>query len=78
VNDPVHDRAPVVPPPVLFAVDGDATATEVAALVAVLQGLRAGTPAPRRPRAEWSSPHRVVSRSHAAGPGAWRSSSLPR
>jgi len=72
-TDPDDDRPP------LFVVRGDATAEEVAALVAVLQGLAApaGPPAPR-PRAEWSAPHRALRVLPAAGPGAWRSSALPR
>ena len=65
--------------PVLFSVKGDATAEEVAALVAVLQGIAASTAPPaRRPRPEWSAPHRLVRTSHASGPGGWRSSSMPR
>jgi hypothetical protein len=71
VNEP--DRPP------LLVVRGDATAVEVAALVAALQGLAAGPrPRQRRPRPEWSAPHRLVRGPHAAGPGGWRSSALPR
>jgi hypothetical protein len=67
------------PRPVLFSVQGDATAEEVAALVAVLQGLAASAaPAAEPPRSEWASPHRAVRASHASGPGGWRSSSMPR
>ena len=79
----MSDDAPVVEPvetrPVLFAVKGDATAEEVAALVAVMQGIAsAATPAERPRRPEWSAPHRLVRRPLLAGPGGWRSSSLPR
>jgi hypothetical protein len=65
--------------PPLFVVRGDASAEEVAALVAVLQGL-AAVPAPgtRRPPAEWSAPHRALRVPPAPGAGAWRSSALPR
>ena len=68
--------------PPLFVVEGDATAEEVAALVAVLQGLAAAGAAARAqqraPRPEWSAQHRLVRTPHRTGPGAWRSSSLPR
>jgi hypothetical protein len=63
----------------LFLVRGDATAEEVAALAAVLQGLAASAgAAPARPRPEWSAPHRLVRTAPPAGPGGWRSSALPR
>ena len=66
------ERAP------LFVVRGDASPDEVAALAAVLQGLTAARAvAPKRPRPEWSAPHRRVSTPRAAGPGGWRSSALP-
>ena len=65
--------------PVLFSVKGDASAEEVAALVAVLQGIAASSapPAPR-PRSTWAAPQRRVRTPHAWGPGAWRASALPR
>jgi hypothetical protein len=74
----MSEPEPVGPSPALFAVDRDASPTEVAALVAVLQALRAGAPAPAKARAEWSSPRRTVARPVVAGRGAWRASSLPR
>jgi len=68
--------------PPLFVVKGNASAEEVAALAVVLQALAAGAgtrasgPASRP---EWSAPHRLMGPAPlAAGPGAWRSSSLPR
>ena len=68
------------PRPPLFLVKGDATAEEVAALTVVLQGLAAAQAEPprRRPRPEWSAPHRLVRPTLASGPGGWRSSALPR
>jgi hypothetical protein len=75
VTGPEHEpeRTPLV------VVRGDASADEVAALLAVLQGLSAArTPPPERPRREWSAPHRAVRTAPAPGPGAWRSSGLPR
>ena len=67
------------PPPVLFSVEGDATPEEVAALVAVLQGMAAAAAPPAKPpRSEWASPHRAVRAFHASGTGGWRSSSMPR
>jgi hypothetical protein len=73
-GEPVEAAAP------LFLVKGDATAEEVAALVAVLQGMAAGTPAdaPTPPRPEWSAHHRKARPSFRAGPGGWRSSAMPR
>jgi hypothetical protein len=65
--------------PPLFAVKGEATPEEVAALTVVLQGLAAaGSPATPRPRSEWAAPHRRLRATHPSGPGAWRSSALPR
>ena len=66
--------------PPLLVVKGDASAEEVAALVAVLQGLAAATPAGDAPkqRSEWSSHHRKVRTPLAPGRGGWRSSALPR
>lgn len=64
----------------LFLVKGDASAEEVAALVAVLRGLAAGasTTAAEQPVSEWAAPHRLVRRTWPSGPGGWRSSALPR
>jgi acyl-CoA carboxylase epsilon subunit len=72
------------PAPPLFLVKGDATPEEVAALVAVLQGLSAAgaEPADRRPPSEWSAHRRKVRTAMTpvlpSGPGGWRSSALPR
>ena len=69
--------------PPLFVVRGDASAEEVAALVAVLSAVAAaGTvPAPPPAPAAWSAHHRRVRRSHevpVSGRGGWRASTLPR
>jgi hypothetical protein len=67
--------------PPLFVVDGDATAEEVAALTAVLQGLAAAATAggeTRTPRSEWSAHHRKTRPTFPSGPGGWRSSAMPR
>lgn len=64
--------------PLLKVVSPNATAEDIAALVAVFSALgSAGAPAPRRPRSEWASPARAVRRVPHAGPGAWRASALP-
>jgi hypothetical protein len=64
--------------PHLRVVHGDATPEEVAALVAVLTSLGGdAAPAPRR-TPEWSAHHRKLRQTHPHGPGAWRSSNLPR
>ena len=67
-------------PPVLRVVSGDATAEEIAALVAVLASRpRAGageataTPA----RSAWSDRYRLIRAPLLPGPGAWRRSALP-
>jgi hypothetical protein len=72
---------PTTQPP-LVLVKGDATDEEVAALVAVVQGLAAAAanaaPEPVPPRSAWASPARQVRTAHHAGPGGWRASALPR
>ena len=69
--------------PPLVLIKGDATDEEVAALVAVIQGLAAASAAtttgePATPRSTWASPARQVRTPHHAGPGGWRASALPR
>jgi hypothetical protein len=66
--------------PPLFIVKGDATAEEVAALTAVLQGIAAAgaAPAPPRPRSEWAAPRRRLRSPLSPGPAGWRASALPR
>jgi hypothetical protein len=60
-------------------VNADATAEEIAAIVAVLASLATpAPPPPRRRTPEWSAPHRLVRQTQPHGPGGWRSSSLPR
>jgi hypothetical protein len=77
VSDEPREAAETRPP--LFAVKGDATAEEVAALTAVLQALAASAgPAPKPPRSEWAAHHRKVRTPLSPGPGGWRSSSMPR
>lgn len=72
-----HDTQP--PAPLLRVVNPDATAEEVAALVAVFAALgSAGDEPPARRTPEWSAPHRRVRRTHLSGPGGWRSSGLAR
>ncbi|WP_295657624.1 acyl-CoA carboxylase subunit epsilon [uncultured Nocardioides sp.] len=64
--------------PVLRVLTPDATAEEVAALVAVLSALGSDqAPAPK-PVPEWSAHHRKVRRTLPHGPGGWRSSGLPQ
>jgi hypothetical protein len=79
VSGPVSE--PAQPPLVL--IKGDATAEEVAALVAVVQGLAAATSSREAttgaaPRSAWAAPARQVRTAHHAGPGGWRASALPR
>jgi hypothetical protein len=64
--------------PFLRVVAGNPTPEEVAALVAVLAASGGGeAPAPRRAPA-WSHPRRLVRATPPHGPGAWRTSGLPR
>jgi Acyl-CoA carboxylase epsilon subunit len=66
--------------PHLRVVKGDASPEEVAAVVAVLHviGAAIAAPASSAPRSEWSAQHRKTRATFPAGPGGWRSSSLPR
>ena len=67
------------PTPLLKVINADATAEEVAALVAVFSALgSAGGDAPRRVRPAWGDPARTVRETHRHGTGAWRASGLPR
>jgi hypothetical protein len=76
VSDPVSGRQA----PVLRVVRGDATAEEVAALVAVLTGRAAAaptdTPAPRR--SQWAAHERRMRRPVHPSPNGWRASAFPR
>jgi hypothetical protein len=65
--------------PVLRIVKGDATAEEIAALVAVLSARAAAAaeaPAPRR--SEWAGHERRMRRPVHPSPGGWRASAFPR
>jgi hypothetical protein len=75
-----EDEAGGIDRPPMLVIDGNATAEEVAAVVAVLQGIAAAaaSAAPeRRPRSRWAHPARGVRRPVHPGPGAWRASALP-
>ena len=67
----------------LVVIRGEATEEEVAALVAVVQGMAAAaslaaSQAEGPVVSEWAAPHRKVRTWHPAGPGGWRASGLPR
>lgn len=65
-------------PPVLRIITPDASAEEVAALVAVFAALDGGAgPAPE-PISEWASPRRRIGGALHSGRGVWRASGLPR
>ena len=64
--------------PFLRVVTPDATPEEIAAIVAVLASLGGAAKPPPRRTPEWRAPHRKLRRSYPHGPGAWRSSGLPR
>ena len=74
-------ETPQEPAPPLLLVKGDATHEEVAAVVAVLQGMAAAAGSvekPTRPVSQWGSPQRKVRTTPPHGPGGWRASALPR
>ncbi len=64
--------------PLLRIVKGDPTPEEVAALVSVVSAMAAAAAAAsanqKRPRPEWSAPHRRLRGTHRHGAGAWRAS----
>ena len=65
--------------PVLGIVKGDATPEEVAALVMVIAALGSGPAEEKpKPRSAWADPARRLRAARPHGPGAWRSSGLPR
>jgi hypothetical protein len=68
--------------PPLVVIRGDAREEEVAALVAVIQGMAAASAAAaaedRSAVSVWGSPARKLRVSHPHGPGGWRASALPR
>jgi hypothetical protein len=80
VNTPRVTTSDSPVPPALRVVRGDPSAEELAALVTVVQAIAAASSAepPARPRSEWSAAHRRMRTSFPSGPGAWRSSGLPR
>jgi hypothetical protein len=68
-------------PPLLRVVRGDATAEEIAALVAVLLARSADAKAPSPARSvsgSWADRSGLLRRPLSPGPGAWRRSALPR
>ncbi len=65
--------------PMLRIVRGDATAEELAALVAVLAARSGSVPEPEpEPRSLWRDRSAAVRAPLLHGPGSWRASGLPR
>jgi hypothetical protein len=67
--------------PALRVVSGQPTAAELAAVVVVLGAVSARAqdrPAAAPRQSQWAAPSRLVRAPIAAGPGAWRASTLPR
>jgi hypothetical protein len=66
--------------PTLRVIRGDATAEEIAALLAVVSARTlAGRSRPaRKPLSTWADRAALTRRPAAAGPGAWAASGLPR
>ena len=74
------DREQPSGPPLLRVVRGDATAEEIAALVAALLARTGDAEAPRPARSVsgfWADRSRLLRRPLSPGPGAWRGSALP-
>ncbi len=77
VNTPADNDQPLSEP-LLRVVRGDASAEEIAALVAVLLSRPAEDGAPPAPaRSAWSDRGGQLRRPVFPGPGAWRRSALP-
>lgn len=64
--------------PALKVITPDATAEEVAAIVAVLAAAGSSEKPAAPVRSTWAAPHRATRDVHHPRPGAWRISSLPR
>jgi hypothetical protein len=66
--------------PVLRLVRGDATAEEIAALLAVISAGTGGSETATKPTvtSAWTDRATLMPRPSAAGPGGWRASAWPR
>jgi Acyl-CoA carboxylase epsilon subunit len=65
--------------PFLKVISGNATAEEIAAIVAVLGAMSGDTQEPSKPPTPaWSANHRKARETFRHGRGGWRSSGLPR
>ena len=64
--------------PVLRVVNPDATAEEIAALVAVFSAMGSGAAQAPKPRSAWASVERRLRPLPPHGVGAWMASGLPR
>ncbi|MBA2768361.1 MAG: acyl-CoA carboxylase subunit epsilon [Sporichthyaceae bacterium] len=65
--------------PLLRVVQGEPSAEELAALLAVIAARNSAARArPALPRTAWNHPTRLVRTPLRSGPGGWRASALPR
>ena len=66
--------------PTLRVIRGDATAEEIAALLAVISAKGSAEPPrpARKPVSTWADRAALTRRPVSAGPGAWAASGLPR
>ncbi len=80
MSTPTHDPQPesTPQPPLLKVLTPNATAEEIAALVAVVASLGGDEASTTRRTPEWQAHHRKVRATLPHGPGGWRSSALPR
>lgn len=72
------EKQPPEDVPLLRVVNPDATAEEIAALVAVFAGLGSAAPRAKAPVNAWNAPGRQVRVHYSHGAGGWRSSGLPQ
>jgi len=70
--------ASATPRPELKIINPDATAEEVAAIVAVLSSVGDAAAPPKKPTSTWAARQRRSRPPLRAGAGAWRASGLPR
>jgi hypothetical protein len=64
--------------PRLEIINADATAEEIAAIVAVFSSLQSPAEPKPAPRSVWASRQRRTRAALRPGPDAWRASALPR
>jgi hypothetical protein len=62
----------------LRIINKDASDEEIAAITAVVAAMGSAAPVPEKPRSTWAAYGRRTRPALRPGPGAWRTSGLPR